>query len=149
MPDSTKGDSALNIALTNHTIVINGLDLRIPFEIKYELAVSKSPAIIRMKAEKRTNITMQDFIDMRKAVVENYNESWKKNYPNYLFDYQSQLIAGGYFEAYTMDVFQEAFRDEYNTYISNAENKAKIDALHIWMKQHPFEPSTDQHILRE
>lgn len=143
-----EGDTALKIHLSRNVITLNGLDLVIPFEIEYELAVSKSPAVLNMKSEKRSNVTIADLIGIRMAAAKQYKESWEKKRPNYLFEYQNLLIDGGYFEAYTMDLFKDAYEEDYKAYMAKQENQEVMNALHVWMKQHPFEPNESKLINR-
>lgn len=143
-----EGDTALKIHLSRNVITLNGLELVIPFEIEYELAVSKSKAVLKMKSEKRSNVTIADLIEIRMAIAKQYKENWEKNRPNYLFEYQNLLIDGGYFEAYTMDLFKDAYAEDYKAYMEKPENQDVMNALHVWMKQHPFEPNESKLINR-
>ena len=141
-------DDTFRIQMSRNVIQMSGLQLKIPFPIIYELAVSESKAVDDMKAGKRTTVTVYDLMEMRKAVALTYKEEWKEKNPNYLFDYQNMLIEGGYFEAYTMYIFKDVFEKEYNEYASKQENKEVLDALKVWMRQHPFSPDENQFIKR-
>ena len=144
-----KDDTTLNIKLSRNIISVSGFKLIIPLAIKYEQAISKSGVVADMKARKNTKITISDLIEMRKAVARKYKESWAEKDPNYLFDYQNRLIDGGYFEAYTYDLFKDVFEKEYNEYVSKPENKEVLEALRVWKKQQPFKPTESMLIKRQ
>lgn len=144
-----RGDTALHISLTKKNVIgMHGLKLVIPFEIRYEMATSKSKAVLEMTASKRDSITLPELINIRETVANTYKESWEEEYPNYLLDYQKQLIDGGYFEAFTMELFKDYYEKEYQEFIAKEENQKIIEALHTWMIQHPFEPNKDKPIKR-
>ncbi len=144
-----ENDTTLHVSLTQqNTINVKGLNLIIPFEILYELAVVKSTAVDKLKSEKRDSITISDFIEIRKAAADAY-EDWKDKYPNYLFEYQKRVINAGYFEAYTMDLFKDVYADEYKTYVANEENQKTIEAYRTWMAKNPFEPNENKLIIRK
>ena len=131
-----------------NTVNIKGLNLIIPFELLYELEILKSPAIDKLKSEKRDTITITDFIEIRKVAANAYKD-WENRYPNYLFEYQKKVIDAGYFEAYTMDLFKDVYADEYKTYIAKEENQKTLDAYKAWMTKNPFEPNENKLIIRK
>lgn len=144
-----QGDTMLHISFTKkNEIGMHGLKLLIPFEIKYELAASKSKPVLEMIANKRDSITLSDIIGIREAIANTYKEEWEEEFPNYLLDYQKQLIDGGYFEAFSMELFKDAYNKEYLEYVSKEENQKILKALHTWMIQHPFEPNANKPIKR-
>ena len=144
-----ENDTTLHVSLTQqNTINVKGLNLIIPFEIQYELAVVKSTAVDKLKSEKRDSITISDFIEIRKAAADAYDD-WKDKYPNYLFEYQKRVINAGYFEAYTMDLFKDVYADEYKAYVTNEENQKTMEAYKAWMVKCPFEPNENNLIIRK
>ncbi|MBP5455140.1 MAG: tetratricopeptide repeat protein [Paludibacteraceae bacterium] len=144
-----EGDTAFHISLTKRNdIGMHGLKLLIPFEIRYETAASNSKAVQEMVVSKRDSITLSDIIGIREAIANTYKEKWEEEYPNYLLDYQKQLIDGGYFEAFSMELFKDAYENEYKEYIAKEDNRKILEALHTWMIQHPFEPNANKPIKR-
>ena len=144
-----QNDTALHVSLTQqNTVSIKGLSFIIPFEMLYEMAVLKSATVVGLKSEKRDSITISDFIEIRKAAANAYEE-WKDKYPNYLFEYQKKVIDAGYFEAYTMDLFKDVYADEYKAYVANEDNQKTLDAYKTWMTKNPFEPKENKLILRK
>lgn len=142
-------NDTLHVSLTQqNTINMKGLNLIIPFEMLYEMAVLKSPATDNLKSEKRDSITISDFIEIRKEAAIAY-EDWKDKYPNYLFEYQKRVINAGYFEAYTMDLFKDVYADEYKAYVANEENQKTMEAYKAWMAKCPFEPNENNLIIRK
>lgn len=142
-------NDTLHVSLTQqHTVNMKGLNLIIPFELLYELEILKSPAIDKLKSEKRDTITISDFIEIRKVAANAYKD-WENRYPNYLFEYQKKVIDAGYFEAYTMDLFKDVYADEYKTYVANEENQKTLDAYKAWMTKNPFEPNENKLIIRK
>lgn len=142
-----ENDSTIHVSLTQQKIQMKGLRIvNIPFEIAYEL-VAKETALTLQK-EHRDTLTVKDLIQIRKDVVKVYEEDWKEENPNYLFDYQAKLIAGGYFEAFTYELFKDAFPKEYEEYTAVSENQKILEALHLWQSYNPFQPNESQFIKR-
>lgn len=141
-------DSTLHFFLTNKKIRMKGLRfVEYPIEIDYEIAARKT--FFALKEAKKDTFSIKDLIQLRIDVVKAYEEKRKEDNPNYLFDYQSKLIAGGYFEAFSYELFKDAFPKEYEDYISVDENQKILEALHLWKRYNPFHPNESQIIKRK
>lgn len=146
----TMENDSLHVSLTKqNTIGFKGLNLIVPFEMLYELAVLNSPNIISLQKEARKDIlSFKELVEIRKAAANEY-ETWKDKYPNYLLEYHKAVIDAGCFEVYTMELFKDAYADEYNEFFANEENKKMMEVYKSWIKNNPFEPNENNLIIRK
>lgn len=142
-------NDTLHVSLTKqNTIGFKGLNLIVPFEMLYEMSVLNSPNIKDLQKTARKDIlSFAELVEIRKAAANEY-ESWKDKYPNYLLEYHKKVIDAGCFEVYTMELFKDAYADEYKEFIANEENQKMIEVYKSWVKNNPFEPNEDKLIIR-
>lgn len=105
-------------------------------DLNFEMAFFKvmSKVIKSLKLKINENISIAQIIKVRKAFIKEwYKSSFKKKYPNVLFDFQKALIKAGHFDAYCYFIFKEGNIDEFEEWIKT--NNAKFMDFANWYEK--------------
>jgi tetratricopeptide (TPR) repeat protein len=114
-----------------------GEELKIPFEMHFDIAMSLGTSMNLIGNKKEVNI---DFLsDLRKGFLSAwFQKDLPKNYPNVLLDYQQKLAGKGHLEAYTYWLMMKGNEAEFNKWKADKDNSAKYDAFIAWYKDNPL-----------
>lgn len=148
-------DTSMSVSFSkNATINITKKDLKkdlkhlkLPFGVGvYEPTILLS---LGLAVGTKGEINLATLNKMRTNFVDNYNNGkFNVDYPNILFEYQKKIKDAGHMEAYNYWLLMKGNEDEYNAWMKDPDNAAKMDAFIEWFKTNPLKISDNHKFSR-
>lgn len=117
----------------------------IPFQMSYGMVMSMSLPILSIK--KDHNISIGLLNNLRQSFISNWYEmEFDKDYSNLLFDFQRQLKAMGYIEAYNYWLMMTGDEDEFGIWYET--NESQFNDFVDWFNENPITVNKENYFLR-
>lgn len=115
---------------------------------KNEFEIAFLTAMNTQSPKAATGINPEKLAEIRKGFIENWVQTYDKQFPFRLFEYQQQLVKLNMFEAYNQWIFGAAVSaGEYQSWIAN--NKDAYDAFNNFQRGRVFKLPKDQYYQRK